>query len=303
MSTMLCTQQTPPLVAVATRSHKTINQDAAALLAHPYLPIAGVAIADGLGSHFGADESARTAVAAAAMAIESVDSISDVRLPPAFGDARRAIERAVRDRAAPLPADLCLADAFGTTLLCALDLPDRLVAGYVGNGAIIHLRGDFHEFSATQLMPRSACNYLNPHSRMQRGANVLYKWLGPVTTVVQSTPTVLEIGKDDLLSGDLLLVCSDGICSFDQTPIGLDSDRQMWIRADLPLSILYEHLRRFIEREPLTGESLEACLDRYLDDLESRQLIGDDCSVGTIVTGDALRRYMRLRAATAAVAS
>ena len=47
------------------------------------------------------------------------------------------------DAVEPLPADLNLAEAFGTTLLCALDLPDRLVAAYVGNGAIIHLRGDF----------------------------------------------------------------------------------------------------------------------------------------------------------------
>ena len=245
-----------PLIAVATLSHKAVNQDAAAIVCHSYLPLGGVVVADGLGSHFGADEAARIAVTSTAASIESVTHIESLSLPSVFANARLAIQEAVRDRVEALPAGLNLAETFGTTLLCGMDLPDRLTVGYVGNGAVIHLRGDFLDFPPSQLLPWNAVNYLNPHSRMVRGTNVLYKWLGPQTTAVQSSPTVLEIAKDNSLVGDLLLVCSDGISSLDQTPIGLDSDRRMWIRADRSLALLYGHLKEFFAHEAPTSDAL-----------------------------------------------
>jgi serine/threonine protein phosphatase PrpC len=302
MSTIEHVPQPGPLVAVATRSHKAVNQDAAVIIGHTRLPLTGVAVADGLGSHYGAGTAARAAAAAAAATLESLVTIEHVCLPAVFADARQAIEAAVGWGGEPLPGGLNLAAAFGTTLLCGLDLPDRLVAAYVGNGAIIHLRGDFSEFPPTQLMPWNACNYLNPHSRMGRGTNVLYKWLGPQTTMTQSSPTVIEIRKDDLLFGDLLLVCSDGISSLDQTPIGLDGDQRMWIQADRSLAMLYDHLKQFVGNEPLTSEALTVCLERYLDDLDARQLIGDDCTVGAIVSAAAVQRYESRRRAVEPVA-
>ena len=291
-----------PLIAVATRSHKTVNQDAGLVVCHSHLPLAGVIVADGLGSHFGAEEAARVATATTAAAIESVRELGSLCLASTFADARRAIERTAHDRAHALPSELNLAEAFGTTLLGALDLPDRLVVGYVGNGAVIHLRGDFLDFPPTQLLPWNAVNYLNPHSRMVRGTNVLYKWLGPQTTLAQSTPTVLDIRKDDLLVGDLFVVCSDGIASLDQTPIGLDADRRMWIRADPSLAMLYSHLKEFIAHRALTSDALQICLERYLLDLDAADLIGDDCTIGVIVTTAAVKRFERVRATAETIA-
>jgi hypothetical protein len=120
--------------------------------------------------------------------------------------------------------------------------------------------------------------------------------------VAQSTPTVIEIRKDNLLVGDLLLVCSDGICSLDQTPIGLDGDKRMWIQADRAVATLYDHLKRFIGNEPLTSAALTICLEQFLDDLNGRQLVSDDCTVGAIVSAAAVQRFESRRSATEAVA-
>lgn len=291
-----------PLIAVATRSHKAVNQDAAAVAYHPHLPLAGVIVADGLGSHFGADEAACMAVMTAAESIVSVHDTDSRWMPSAFAAARLGIERLVCNRCERLPAALNLAEAFGTTLLCGMDLPDRLVVGYVGNGAIIHLRGDFLAFPPTQLLPWNAVNYLNPHSRMVRGTNVLYKWLGPQTTAVQSSPTVLEIAKDNSFVGDLLLVCSDGISSLDQTPIGLDADKRMWIRADPSVGLLYGHLKEFIAHGALTSNALRDCLERYLLDLDAARLVGDDVTIGVIITAAAVKGFESRRSAAEAVA-
>jgi serine/threonine protein phosphatase PrpC len=292
-----------PLIAVATRSRKAVNQDAAAVACHPDLPLAGVVVADGLGSHFGADEAARIAVTTVTESIESAHDTTSQWLLSAFAAARLEIERLVCDRSETLPAELNLAEAFGTTLLCGMDMPDRLMVGYVGNGAIIHLRGDFLAFPPTQLLPWNAVNYLNPHSRMVRGTNVLYKWLGPQTTAAQSSPTVLEIAKDDSFVGDLLLVCSDGISSLDQTPIGLDADKRMWIRADRSVAMLYAHLKEFIAHEALTSDALHVCLEHYLLDLDAAHLVGDDCTIGVVVTAAAVKGFESRRSAAEALAN
>jgi serine/threonine protein phosphatase PrpC len=261
------------------------------VVCHRTLPIAGVVVADGLGSQYRSDVGSSEAARALAASIEAVSALTSIAMPAWFGDARMAIENVVSAEVNKWPDNLNLDNAFGTTLLCGLDLPERLLMAYVGNGALIHLRADFDEFPPTLLLPWTAANCLNPHSLMAQGTDRLYKWLGPRTSAVQSSPTVVEVAKDNLLYGDILIICSDGITSLDHTQVGLDAQKQMWMRADDSVAILYWHLRAFIATGHLTSADLRACLERYLDDLDAQQQVADDCTIGVIVTSAALRYY------------
>jgi serine/threonine protein phosphatase PrpC len=281
-----------PIAAVATRSPKTNNEDAGKVLSHLTLPVAGVVVADGLGSHHGAHIASDTAVRALAASIEAASDLTANAMPVFFEAARTSISNDVSKRMSNLPDGLNLDEAFGTTLLCGLDLPDRFVMAYVGNGAMIHLRANFIEFPPTRLLPWSATNCLNPHASPDQR---LYKWLGPRTCPTQSTPTIVEIAKDNLVSGDILIVCSDGIYSLDHAQVGwaqvsLDVPRKRFVDTE-SVAILYEHLRAFVAGAPLTSEALHECLDNYLMELDARKELSDDCTVGVIVTAAALRYY------------
>jgi two-component sensor histidine kinase len=85
----------------------------------------------------------------------------------------------VSDDGIGLPADLDWRNAFGTTVLCAVETIDHIVVGYLGNGAIIHIRGNFTTFPPSQLLPWTAINYLNPHTISQGGKNTMRAWSLP----------------------------------------------------------------------------------------------------------------------------
>ena len=290
MSIIVDRQERAAIVAVGTWSRKQNNQDAAGVVCHPELPVSGVIVADGLGSHFGADVAAHEATAALARSIEAAPSLESLVMPVLFEHARDAIAKVV-DRHGSVPGGLNLDDAFGTTLLCGLDLPERLLMAYVGNGSLIHLRANFVELPPTLLMPWSAVNCLNPHSQMVDGIGLLYKWLGPRTSAVQSAPSAIELTKDNHGCGDILIVGSDGLCSLDHAQAGPDARNQLWHSADWSIAVLYEHLRTFFSDGLLTSAGLRDALENYLGDLAARHPISDDCTVAVVVTGAALRYY------------
>src|SRR5262249_2604018 len=148
-----------------------------------------------------------------------------------------------------VPADLDWNSAYGTTVLCAFETPRSIMLAYLGNGAIFHIRGNFNTFPASQLLPWAAINYLNPHSLSQNGKNVLYKLLSPRGRDGEIIPTVLTLGKDQDVFGDIVLVCSDGIHSYDQTAIGTDDEGRLWISGDETVRLFFESLKLFFEQE------------------------------------------------------
>jgi PPM family protein phosphatase len=227
------------LAAVATISSKAVNQDAAAVLENTEIPCKGVVVTDGLGSHYGAELAATQTVELFRASVARCSLNSGVDICAICAEAVRMLRAYIDDHASTLPEHLDVTNAFGTTMLIALNEPTRLQLGYVGNGAMIHLRGDFTEFPDRQLLPWSAINYLNPHSISRNGRNILYKFLSPTVSTEQSTPTVLTLTKDLAFVGDIVLVCSDGISSYDQTRIGADAEGNIWINGEPSLKDFY----------------------------------------------------------------
>ena len=286
-SIMNCLQETSTLVAGASRSPKPVNQDSFAFVRNEKANLSAIIVADGLGSHYGAELASAAAVKKVSELLHAVDSGDEIAMPALFAEAWNSIQEKMRST--PLPPSLAppAQDMFGTTLLCAIERQDDIVLGYVGNGAIYHIRGNFNTFPPSQLLPWSAVNYLNPHSVPENGQAAITRLLSAKAEAKQIVPTVLTIGKDQEWYGDIILCCSDGICSYDQTPIGYDNEREIWIHSEPAMPLFFAALNTFFHG-PFSADGLTACLESYLHDLDARKLMDDDCTAAVLVTGKAL---------------
>src|ERR1700733_6265072 len=190
--------QTPAggLMAASTLTNKNINQDAFALARNLQVPLNGIVIADGVGSHYGAEIASEIAVLAVKDALEDIASPSDVDLTCLFGSAQQRLAGYVDVHIAEFPENLNWQHAFGTTVLCVVETPVEIAIGYLGNGAIFHIRGNFNTFPPTQLLPWTVASYLNPHSLPYEGKNLLYKLLSARGKSAGTPPSVLSLRKD-----------------------------------------------------------------------------------------------------------
>jgi serine/threonine protein phosphatase PrpC len=286
------TQRT--LAAAATIGNKHVNQDAFAVARNEEAGLVAILVADGVGSHFGAEVASAMVVANLRKALEQTVSPCEIDIPSLFLDARTHLERHVKQHAGDLPADLDWQNAFGTTLLCGVERSDHIILGYVGNGGIFHLRGNFNCFPPSQLLPWTAVNYLNPHSFSQDGKNILYDVVS-VNPEHEMTPTVLSLRKSGDRFGDIVMICSDGLYSYDQVPIGKDDQDHIWISGEQSVTLFFQHLNRFFTGEEYTDQALQAALEGYLAEIKARGLVTDDCTLGVMVTGAALRFQRSLR--------
>jgi serine/threonine protein phosphatase PrpC len=288
------------ILAVATTSNKDKNEDSCASVRNEDIPLAALIIADGIGSHFAADQASRVVTESARQTLVRLGPESPIDVECVFEAAYQGLQQHVVNKAEEIPAAVDWANAFGTTLLCAVETPAHLLLGYVGNGALVHIRGNFNTFPDSQLLPWSAINYLNPHSFSRNGKNVLYKLLTPRAQSPVVNPTVLSLKKDNELYGDIIVACSDGICSYDQTPIGRDGSGRIWIGSDETLELLFETLKGFFAQEHWTQESLEESLNTYLGTLREKNLITDDCTLGVLISEQALCYQQALQASAKA---
>ena len=285
------------LAAVASFTRKKANQDSFAVVHNHHNGMTGVVVADGVGSFYGSRDASVVVSTAIKSHLEADMPISAVNLKQAFAGARSVLSDFIDVRAEQLPANVDPRNAHGTTALCAVDAGDSFKIAYVGNGCILHLRGDFDQVSPGRLLPSNIANLLNPHCHWHQGRGMLARIISPTTSDAESTPTVLEFSPDELL-GDILVVASDGIYSYDDVQIGKDSQGEVFIEAKRSIVWLYEALSDFL-RGGLTEWALESCLQSYLARLNQNQLVDDDCTVAVLISGRALRYRRSLQSVSA----
>ncbi len=181
--------------------------------------------------------------------------------------------------------------SFGTTLITVIEEETQFRIGYLGNGAIIHIRSDFMLFETPPyIIPWSHSNYLNPHSIPVQGKESLTRYFALPNTLDKVRPTALTIEKDNIGEGDILVICTDGIYSQDQEGIAKDGNGELWREERKSLKLLYDCLRSFISEGNHTSEHLEMKLQEYLEELKVTPMeMDDDCSIAVIITDQALK--------------
>lgn len=276
------------LLAAATLSNKPVNQDACAVLRNQRAGFAAAIVADGVGSHYGAEIASAEAVAALREQLEQISDPTSIDFGELFRQTAQTLSRRVRNSGADLSSDFSRDQAFGTTVICAIETDTYILAAYLGNGGIFHIRGNLDTFPASQLVPWSVLNLLNPQSVSQHGRNVLYKILSPYKERTDCEPDQVSITKDLRCFGEIVVICSDGIYSADQVPVGKDEQGGVWISAEPKLVLLLDHLKRFFTNKQYDDAALQQTLGAYLTDLSKRGLVDDDCTVAVLVTEQAL---------------
>jgi hypothetical protein len=295
----------PPdsLAAVATLSLKETNQDACVVVASRTTPALGVTVCDGIGSHPGAEFASTFAAESIASQLEQmprerIAALNAQTMTEVYFNACKAIgDKSSTDPMARVV--LPPGASPGSTALCALELQHSILLAYSGNGAILHLRSNFNDFPESALLPWSAVNLLNPHSQPVHGKNLLYKFLSATAILAEAEPSVLLLGKDQTVMGDIVAVVSDGICSYDQATIG-QNELGVWIHAESTLLMLYRHLDEFFCANDFTSTALTRTLEAYLAAVKNSGQMSDDCSIGVLVTGKAVE-YQRKRTANRAL--
>lgn len=282
------------LFATATISAKHVNQDAEEIAYNPEFPLAAVVVADGVGSHYGAEVASAIVASYLARKLKALLPGECLDMRRLFAGAQQCLRNEVEANLESLPPDLDRNHAFGTTAICVAETANVLTFGYAGNGGIFHIRGNFNTFPSSQLLPWSAINHLNPHALSVQGKNVMYQLLSPWGTPEATVPSVVTISKDDDRFGDIVLCCTDGIYSYDQTAIGRDDKQNIWISGEDSMARFYKNLARFFEAEP-SADALQKTLDAYLADLATAGLLHDDCTVGVLITQKALAYQAQLR--------
>ncbi len=275
------------ICAFGSISKKQVNQDVVIVetLENRYRLLA---VADGIGSHEKAEIGAQLACNfLREKSTESPDAFDleavFLALPEHLNGQVEAslLSEMVQDRSR----------AFGTTLLCALETEHDYRLGYVGNGAILHLRGNFTHFPQASphfKWPWALSNLLNPHTFWKDGQNVLYKFISPYVQKEVSRPTILTITKDKNQFGEILIFCTDGLYSADQILLGRAEDDRLWIECEEKVITLLNYLRDFFSRGVHTHEALRDTIDFYLHNLIERQLIDDDCTLAIIISNKTL---------------
>lgn len=275
-----------------TLSYKDENQDAVNSIKMDLFN--ALVLADGIGSTKHAKEASEAAVYCLTQNLQNVWNVVPFNLKKifrkTFDDFCSRIETLHRIRIAG-------EKEFGTTLLCAVESDDAFRFAYTGNGAILHLKGEFISFRPQQyLLPWCYANLLVPHTLSENGQEALYKYYGYGAGPLQTDPTVLELSKDSNGSGDIIILCTDGILSNDQLAIGKDNSNKLWKEESTAIGMLLNALRKAIEEnEELTETILRKVIKEYLKELKAHQLMTDDSSVGIIVSARA-QDYFRGKA-------
>ncbi len=262
-----------------TATLKVVNEDAIDQMENNTLQFKGVILADGIGSHYKADEGAAFCVQSLKRMLEKCNHTSELNFKELFKAVQSELQQTFSDQ---VPEGHSKTQAYGTTLMCVLEFEEKYVVAYIGNGSLWHIRGNFAHFSPQRYFPWSALNLLNPHTVDEGGKEVLYKFMALEVSAEQIVPSVLEISKDNSLYGELILCSTDGLYSNDHNPVAKDREGNLWIAGDRKLNALLQLLK---ERDfaHLDRELMNQALTDYLEMVKEQKLMDDDLTFGLVV--------------------
>lgn len=186
--------------------------------------------------------------------------------------------------------------AGGTTLLCCYQCgrhaDDEVTISHLGNGAVIHLAGDFHERGPSQL-PYRMHHVVLPHVDEQ-GALVRHVSHTSGVPELALFETTLRLNAPN---GDILLLVTDGIATLEEEMVIKDPSGTVWRLQSTALQQVLEKLHEFLaqnQEHPMMHAVLEQFSENALQGLKTKGMLEDDASLGIVIT-DAVLSYYRKR--------
>ncbi len=256
------------------------GQDCSAQFVNEVACLCGIVLADGMGSCRKAKETAQFIVRAACEELEALQERKALDLPKLFLDVHQQLLSWIAEEGASQPEFGVDPQEYGSTLIVTIDAGDRFVMGYIGNGAIWHIRGNAFANHGNRLLPWSITNLLNPHTIPENGVEALYKYFSGSIDPDLVRPTVVELSKDKLY-GDVLFSCTDGISSNDQIGIGKVSNG-VWVNVEDSMLALMKLLGDYLGATP-GASGLEGLRDEFVEILRCSEYVEDDASFGILI--------------------
>jgi serine/threonine protein phosphatase PrpC len=206
----------------ATTTYRSANHDAVAYRVCPGKWQAAI-LADGVGGGNEArtGEASQCVVSAVCMALEE----GHLEINALFDRAYQALVRMGAESKVDSPVEKRPRNWLATTLIVVLEFEHEFCCGWVGDGAILHARGNLNAFRNRDGLPWMWMPLLSPHTIPQRGREALYRSLAPGAIPEAREPTVFRLRKDRFL-GDVLLLATDGIYSWDKPKRGFVSAKE-----------------------------------------------------------------------------
>lgn len=184
----------------------------------------------------------------------------------------------------------------GTTLLCCYQSgwpDDEVTIRHLGNGAVLHLAGDFHDRGPSQV-PYRIHHVVLPHVDEQ-GVLVRHVSHNSKAPELALSETKLRLNAPN---GDILLLLTDGIATLEEEMVVKDPSGTLWRLQPAALQQILEQLHDFLSVDH-GHSSMQADLAQFaqttLQDLKESGVLEDDASLGIVITDAVLAYYQKQR--------
>jgi serine/threonine protein phosphatase PrpC len=180
----------------------------------------------------------------------------------------------------------------GTTFISAINKNNSndLKIEYLGNGGIIHLYGDFFTNSNTN-EPYRYGEIMIPHIS-PNGA--LTKHISHNSGKVEFASSKIKLNLN-YITGDIILLFSDGISSLEDKVILKDNQNRFWRNENPAIQLILTELDKFLNLNK-KAEDFEGNLADFNNDillkLKKEDYLEDDASLGIIITKNVLNHYI-----------
>ncbi len=185
----------------------------------------------------------------------------------------------------------------GTTLLCCYQRwrhgSDEVTINHLGNGAVLHLAGDFHERGPSQV-PYRMHHVVLPHVDEQ-GVLVRHVSHNSGAQELALSESTLHLNAPN---GDILLLVTDGIATLEEEMVIKDPSGTLWRLESTALQQVLEKLHEFLSlnRDHATTQvDLAQFAQTTLQGLKESGVLEDDASLGIVVTDPVLAYYRKRR--------
>ena len=271
------------IIACSTSSIKEVNEDSCCIIKNELIPLHGVIVADGLGSHAHSDKASAFVTTFLKEKLENINNIDDLNFESLFQNAKTSLVEDTKTNPELNYEELCKSSALSTTVICAIETADKFIIVYAGNGSAWQIRGSFNQFSESRYLPWNSINLINPHCVEDKGKSALFRYIS-INDVI-STPTIITISKGEYAPNEWIMICTDGIYSYDSVIIGKDEAGKTWISGEETMEMFYKSISSLLSESPtsVTSEDLQFCLDRYLQEIKDSKMMNDDCTIGVII--------------------